>query len=64
VAEGSSEIDGSFENVGVLEGALEDEVGPRVVEGTLEGVGVGTGDSLGVAEGTWERDGSCLDSSA
>ena len=58
MAEGTSEIDGSFENVGVLEGALEEEVGPSVVEGALEGVGVGAGDSLGVAEGIWEIDGT------
>ena len=42
VAGGTLETDGSCDKVGTADGVLERAVGPRVLEGLLEGEGVGT----------------------
>ena len=46
VTEGTSDKDGSCDKVGTFDGLLEPPVGPRVIEGLLEGGGVSFGESI------------------
>ena len=51
VAEGALDLEGSSDKVGIWEGMLERTVGPRVLEGVLDGDGVGLGESVGAPDG-------------
>ena len=51
------DLEGSCDKVGTADGVLERAVGPRVLEGLLEGEGVGFGESVGVLDGLRDLEG-------
>lgn len=53
LADGTPEMDGSFDRVGLIEGTCDEIVGPSVAEGAVDGEGVGTCVPVGPEVGFW-----------